>query len=136
MIEVVARTPTAEEYRSIREAVGWKVPRPDDCDRALGSTIDAAVAERGGEAVGMGRTVGDGVFYSFVVDLVVRPEHQGLGLGSRLLAVLVQAAALRSTTGLLQLVAEGHLGRFYERNGFSRDSFGLYSMRLRPAFAG
>jgi GNAT superfamily N-acetyltransferase len=136
MIEVVARIPTAEEYRTLREAVGWKVPRPDDCDRALSSTIDAAVAERDGETVAMGRTVGDGVFYSFVVDLVVRPEHKGLGLGSQLLAALAQSAALRSTTGLVQLVAEDHLGRFYERNGFHRNKDGLYSMRLKPAAAG
>jgi hypothetical protein len=37
---------------------------------------------------------------------------------------------------LVQLVAEDHLGRFYERNGFHRNKDGLYSMRLKPAAAG
>ncbi len=133
MIEVVARIPTVEEYSTLRASVGWKVAGAEDCATALDATVAGAVVEVEGETIAMGRTVGDEVFYTFVVDLVVRPDHQRLGLGSQLLVALTRATALRSATGLLQLVADEGLGRFYERNGFRRGDDGLYSMRLSAA---
>ena len=136
MIEVISRTPTAAEYAALRESVGWKVPQLDDCTAALDATVDGVVAELAGEVVAMGRIVGDGLFYSFIVDLVVRPEHQGAGMGSQLLGALLRATALRSTTGLVQLVAEERLGSFYERNGFRRVDDGLYSRCLTESAAG
>lgn len=132
MIEIVERTPTAQEYAVLRGAVGWKVPAPDQCETALHATVAGVVAHVGGEPVAMGRIVGDGVFYSFVVDLVVRPDHQRGGIGSRVLAALERATAARSTTGLIQLVADEALLPFYERNGFERGDDRLCSKRLAP----
>jgi GNAT superfamily N-acetyltransferase len=132
MIEIVERTPTTQEYAALRGAVGWKVPPPDQCETALHATVAGVVAHVGGETVAMGRLVGDGVFYSFVVDLVVRPDHQRGGIGSRVLAALERTTAARSTTGLIQLVADEPLLPFYERNGFERGDDDLYSKRLAP----
>ena len=57
---------------------------------------------------------GDGTFYLFVVDLVVRPEHQGRGIGSLLLNALEERASQIAATGTIQLVADSVVVPFYE----------------------
>ncbi len=130
MSVLLDRLPTTAEYLALRESVGWKVPAVEDAAPALERSIAGVVAETSGEVVAMGRTVGDGALYTFVVDLVVHPSHQGAGLGSELLAYLERMTRARSVTGLVQLVADGRLGPFYERSGYLRSGDTLLVKRL------
>ena len=47
------------------------------------------VIEHGGKAIGMGRVIGDGGTAFQITDIAVLPEHQGKGLGKRIMAALV-----------------------------------------------
>lgn len=109
------------EYLELRRSVGWKVPESADAARALQRSITSLCAvDDDDRVVGMGRLVGDGAFYLFVVDLVVAEEHQRLGVGSRLLAGLEAEAARTSATGVLALIADLDVAPFYERHGYRR----------------
>lgn len=90
-----------------------------------------AVDDRG--IVGTGRVVGDGAFYLFVVDLIVHPEQQHHGIGSRLLAGLEAEATRISATGTLALVADLDVVPFYERQGYQRAASALLTKPLTPA---
>ena len=41
-----------------------------------------------GDTIGMGRIIGDGGCFFRVVDIAVLPEHQGKGLGKRIMKAL------------------------------------------------
>lgn len=127
------RLPSVVEYLELRRSVGWKVPAAADAERALGQTIAALCAVEDARVLGMGRLVGDGAFYLFVVDLLVRPEHQHRGIGSRLLSGLEAEATRISATGSLALVAEQDVVAFYERHGFERAPGSLLTKNLEPA---
>ena len=89
---VTQRVATPDEHRALSESVGWADSFWwDSMPAALaGSTCGAVVHDDAGSLVGMGRVVGDGAFYFYVQDVVVHPDHQGRGLGRRLVDSLVE----------------------------------------------
>jgi len=129
-MDIERRVPSVDEYLTLREAVGWKVPTDEAAVLALTSTSVGAVAVDDGVAVGMGRVVGDLAFYSFVVDLVVAPAVQGQGFGRRLLRDLEDQVADRSTTGHIALVADDSAAGFYVTLGYERATSNLMQRSL------
>lgn len=127
---IVDRVPSVSEYLALRRAVGWRVPDEVDVERALLQTTSVVLAEHEDELVGMGRLVGDGTFYLFVVDLVVRPEHQGRGIGSQLLTALEERASEIAANGTIQLVADSVVGSFYEKRNYVLSTSTLLVKRL------
>lgn len=131
-----ARLPTVDEYRSICTAVGWQdvmnfAAAPD----ALARSLHAVVAEHHGTAVGMGRLVGDGAIYFYVQDVAVLPEHQGFGVGRRIVAELVAWARRHAPDrAFLGLFAAAGTDAFYRRHGFERhdELEGLFQVVRRP----
>ncbi len=73
-------------------------------------------AWRGQELVGFGRASSDGVFRAVLWDVVVAGEHQGQGLGRRLVAELLAAPAI-ARAERVYLMTTNSAG-FYTRLGF------------------
>ena len=70
--------------------------------------------------IAMGRLVGDG-FYYLIVDVVVRPEYQGHGIGSSIIDKLlayVEAETPEGGCSSVQLIAEKGKEDFYLKKGF------------------
>jgi GNAT superfamily N-acetyltransferase len=116
------RAPTVGELRALHRAVDWQA-LPDDDDAVadgLAGSQFAAVVTQHGETVACVRLVGDGGIYYYIQDLIVRPEHQGAGLGDALMEevwrYLGEHARLSAFVGLM--TADGKAG-FYERWGFA-----------------
>ena len=74
-------------------------------------------AWQGPQLVGFGRASSDGVFRAVLWDVVVAGEHQGLGLGRRLVAELLDCPAV-SKAERVYLMTTNSAG-FYGRLGFS-----------------
>ena len=134
---LVERVPTLEEYRAICVAVGWgEVINFEAARTALPNSRYSVVAVHAGQAVGMGRIVGDGAIFFYVQDVAVLPEHQGKGIGSRIMAQLMAYlkahAPEKAFIGLF--AAEGTLP-FYERYGFRLypDLTGIFQVILPDA---
>lgn len=130
MTVIELRRPTVEEYVDLRRSVGWRVPEVGDVDRALEATTFSAIATEEAQVVGLGRVVGDGAFYNFVVDLIVRPEAQGRGVGRMLLSKLEGEVANGSSSGVLQLVADEDVTPFYVSGGYTRPASNLLLKRF------
>lgn len=132
---IVPRMPTAREHRAIAEAVGWSHAFAwDTLPQSLANSRLGAVALVGGEAVGMGRVVGDGVIYWYIQDLAVLPTHQGQGIGHALLATLLDGIAhLAPTHAFVGLFATPDGMPLYERFGFTPgDMQGMFRV-VEPA---
>ena len=113
------RNPTVEEYCRLRAGAGLS-PRNETIVRAaLPNTLFSVVIERNGEAVGMGRVVGDGGTVFQVADIAVLREHQKRGLGKRILNAI--DVWLRQNAGpgaFINLFADRGVAPLYARYGF------------------
>lgn len=68
----------------------------------------------------MGRLIGDGIYY-LIADVVVRPEYQGQGIGSKIIDMLLSYVEEHTPSGgraSVQLIAEKGKEAFYEIKGF------------------
>jgi ribosomal protein S18 acetylase RimI-like enzyme len=67
----------------------------------------------------MGRVVGDGALFFQIVDVAVEPEHQGQGLGKKILEALMTELRQRvPAEAYVSLIADGEAHRLYEQFGF------------------
>jgi GNAT superfamily N-acetyltransferase len=114
------RPPDPQDYLDLFETTGWNQRYQADLpalSRALDGSWYVVSAYDGHRLVGMGRVVSDGALYAMIYDLIVRPSHQGRGIGSTILRKLVekcQAAGVRE----IQLFAAKGTIPFYNKRGF------------------
>lgn len=133
--------PSPAEYVALRDAAGMGGRTEAAAERGLPNGVYAVTIreeceedatdgddDSTGELVGMGRLVGDdGCFYQ-LVDVAVHPDHQGRGLGSRVVSALLDYLREHApASSYVSLVAD--VDDFYERFGFedtAPDSKGMY----------
>lgn len=109
-----------EEYCRLRESVGWINFSKTQAERSLKSSLYTVTAEKGNQVVGMGRLIGDGIYY-MIVDVVVQPDYQQMGIGSKILDMLMEYVDRQTPVGghsSIQLIAEKGKEAFYETKGF------------------
>lgn len=101
-------------------AVGWTnyTQRPELLRRAFAGSLCTLCAYDGGHIAGIVRAVGDGASVLCVQDLLVLPEYQRRGLGSRLLRELLARYPDVYQTMLLTDDTPEHAA-FYEHAGFT-----------------
>ena len=134
--EYRAELPTAEEFERLFRSSGWTEALDVAADR-LAATLPhawyAICARRGGQVVGTGLVLSDGVLHALIVDVIVMPEVRGHGIGTEIMQRLV---ARCQEAGVLQVQLFSARGKrdFYERLGFVArpdDGPGMELGRLR-----
>ena len=109
------------EYNSLRRAVGWKEIPCEQAEKALSASVYTVKAVCGERTVGMGRLIGDGLYY-LIADVVTAPGHQRQGIGGRIIDMLLEFAVKSVPAGgsaAVQLIAEKGKEPFYIAKGFS-----------------
>ena len=110
--------PSVEDYRRLREAAGLSPRSAAAAESGLPKTTVGVVVRRGARAVGMGRVIGDGLFYQ-VVDIAIEPEHQGQGLGKAIMATLMgELRRVAVAEAYVSLIADGNANELYAQYGF------------------
>jgi len=118
--EVREGVPSVDEYRHLRGASGLGAKSVEASALGLPNTWFGVLVASGGETVGMGRIIGDGGCFFQVVDICVLPEHQGRGLGKRVMAALTAEMEARMPEGAyVSLIADGEARRLYAQYGFA-----------------
>lgn len=119
--EYIERVPTATEYLALRQSVGWHGLPVTATETGLTHSLYAVCAQQGSEVVGCGRIVGDGGIYFYIQDLVIRPEYQRRGLGTRMMKKIMGYIEHHAQGGaFIGLMAAPGLEDFYARFGFTR----------------
>jgi len=80
--------------------------------------------------IGFGRVIADGVHHALIVDLIIEPDYQGKGFGSKLLDKLVNKCK-ESRIRDIQLFAAQDKYAFYEKFGFEKRPLSAPGMQLR-----
>jgi GNAT superfamily N-acetyltransferase len=122
--------PTVDRFLELRDAAAMAERSRAAVERGLPNSRDAVpvVDEATEETVGMARVVGDGGSVFHICDMVVHPDHQEKGLGSRMMDALMDW--IDETTppkAYVNLMAD--VDGFYEQWGFERTapaSKGMY----------
>ncbi len=128
--------PAIETYRRLRGATGLGAKSVEGAAIGLPNTWFGVLVEHGGETVGMGRIIGDGGCHFQIVDMCVLPEHQGRGLGKRIMAALTAELERRAPDGsYVSLIADGEARRLYAQYGFAETapvSVGMARLFRKP----
>ena len=112
--------PATETYLRLRPAAGLSAKSAEAAEAGLPNTWHGAVVLHGDEPVGMGRVIGDGGCFFQIVDICVVPEHQGRGLGKRIMAELLGELDRRAPSGAyVSLIADGDARFLYQKFGFT-----------------
>ena len=109
-----------EDYCRLRQSVGWTNFSKTQTEKSLERSLYTVVADNDGQAVGMGRLIGD-VMYYMIVDIVVLPTYQKMGIGSTILNMIVDYVNRETPVGgrsSIQLISEKGKEKFYEKRGF------------------
>ncbi len=67
-----------EDYCELRESVGWLLFSKQQIKKALINSLYTVIAVKDSQTVGMGRLIGDGMYYT-IVDIVLQPNYQKQG---------------------------------------------------------
>ena len=109
-----------EDYCRLRESVEWLNFSKVQTEKSLNNSLYTVVAVKDNQAVGMGRLIGDGMYY-IIVDVVVQPAYQKMGIGSKIVDMIIEYVEKETPSGgrsSIQLIAEKGKETFYEKRGF------------------
>ncbi len=84
-IELRKRNPALNEYKSLRNSIGWWDTDSDETYKALNNSLFSVVALENNEVVGIARVIGDGGLYFYIQDLIVNHDYQNNGVGKALM---------------------------------------------------
>jgi len=126
--------PSVETYRHLRQASGLSAKTVEAACRGLPNSLFAVQILCAGQTVAMGRVIGDGGTFYQVVDIAVLPEHQGRGLGKKVMSE-IQGYMEREVpaSAYVSLLADGEAYRLYQQYGFALTAPASVGMALKKA---
>ena len=118
-IQLVDSFPDAATYRRLRVEAGLSPKTQEAAERGLANTLYGVSLVKAGNVIGMGRVIGDNGTVFVIVDIAVRPDHQGQGQGRRIMAALdAWLRANAPASAYVMLIADGEARHLYSRFGF------------------
>lgn len=120
MMEYIENSLTYDDYVTLRSSVGWSNFSEEQAMKCVENSLYDIIAVKDNCTIGMGRLIGDGVYY-MIVDIVVKPDCQGKGVGSGILDMLLNYVDRNTPSGgrsSVQLIAEKGKEDFYIKKGF------------------
>jgi ribosomal protein S18 acetylase RimI-like enzyme len=125
--------PDIQKYWDLFQTTGWNSEynfSPQDLNKAIQNSWYSISVYHGFILIGFGRIISDGIHHALIVDLIIHPDYQGKGLGSRLLEKLVQKCKEQNVRDI-QLFAAKDKFEFYEKFGFERRPLNAPGMQLK-----
>ena len=120
-----------DDVMALYRSAWWSADRsPEDVRRLLAGPHPVfAVAEReSGRLVAFARALTDGVYKAMVFDVIVHPDHQGAGLGQRIMEDLLAHPDIARARHV-ELYCLPEIEPFYARWGFTGEIGGVRLVR-------
>lgn len=131
--QIINTSPTPEQYCKLRQATGLGEKTLAAAQIALPNTWFGIQVIYEGNVIGMGRIIGDGGCFFQIVDIAALPEHQGNGLGKKIMAALMDYFDKHApSSAYISLIADGPAKNLYTKFGFKPTapaSVGMYRMK-------
>ncbi|MCL1997976.1 MAG: GNAT family N-acetyltransferase [Turicibacter sp.] len=126
-----AEIPNEEELFELYEKLGFNdflQLSASQLYRAMQQSFASVYVYAGGQLVGTGRCVSDGVISAYLCGLGVLAEHRGNGVGSEIIRQLV--VRCRENGLHIQLFCGENLVGYYEKLGFREFAVGMQFKNL------
>ena len=113
-------TLTLKEYKELIDLLGWKKAS----DRLIEISLKNSMTEKyviDDEIIGMARLVTDGGYAGLIMDVIVKPNYQSQGIGTKMIDRLLERVKENLENGeevMLQLLAAPGKVDFYKKFGF------------------
>lgn len=116
---ILHEAPDPQEYIGLRLEGGISGKSKEAATIGLKNSLFAVSIYDQGVLIGMGRIIGDGGAFFQVVDIVVKPNYQGKGLGKAVMRELMDYLDNHTYSGsYVSLIADDPANKLYEQFGF------------------
>lgn len=113
--------PDVQQYLNLRSLVGWHILSIPRANNSLDNSLFIIHVVKNNELIAFGRVVGDGYMYFYIQDIIVHPDYQRKGIGTKIMEnimIFLEISAPKKCGAFIGLmIANGLLG-FYSRFGF------------------
>lgn len=132
-ISYIGRSVMPQEFMHIREELGLPAISFPVAARALRDDLFNVIVLLDGETpVACGRVIGDGALTFFVQDVLVVPQMQRRGIGSKVVEIMLgQLATMAAPGAFVGLIAAPGTDAFFARHGFAARPADAPAMQLR-----
>lgn len=132
-ISFIETLPDIEDYWDLFQTTGWndeyKLTKLDIANAIKNSWYAVSIFDSN-RLVGFGRVICDGIHHALIVDIIVHPDYQNIGLGSELLNRIVTKCKNQQIRDI-QLFAADNRCSFYEKFGFEKRPLNAPGMQLK-----
>jgi ribosomal protein S18 acetylase RimI-like enzyme len=112
-------------------AAFWaKDRRPEDLAVAIANSDPVITVWDGARLIGFGRATSDGIYRATIWDVIIHPDYQGAGLGSKLVETVLSHPKLSRVERTYLMTT--HQQRFYERIGFKQNTSTTMVLHNQP----
>jgi GNAT superfamily N-acetyltransferase len=104
------------QVENLRVEIGWD-RMEGHYDRILARAYTHLTVIDDGNLIAFLDVISDGIADAFLVDLMVHPDYQGIGIGHALITQAIEALRAEGIRAI-QVIFEPHLESFYRKCGF------------------
>lgn len=105
------------EMTDIFQLVNWGTREPEEIEKSFKKSSITCFVKKENKIIGFGRTVDDGKYYALLVDIVIKPEYQGKGIGKRIVNELKNRL---EGYNFITLTAAPNKEGFYQKLGWKK----------------
>lgn len=112
--------PDKKAFYDLYETTGWNRKygfTEEDLHKAVSNSYFICCAYSGSQLIGFGRLISDGIYQSFIGDMIVHPAYQKNGIGSQILTILIEKCQTEGMKWVQLTSAQGKMD-FYKKFGF------------------
>ncbi len=119
-IELIESTPTKDDFIILHQTTGWNAKglyTYDQLYSAICNSWYSVSIYHDRSLIGFGRIISDGIYQTLICDVMVHPEYQTQGIGTKIMNALLKKCDKEGIKWVQLFCAKGKQD-FYKKLGF------------------
>ena len=130
------KLPKQEVYFQLFEATGWNKDyklTSEELYQSIQKSSYCISAYNNEKLVGFGRMLSDGIAHAVIFDVIILPEFQRSGIGSKIMEKLLEECRGNKIRDIQLFCADGNI-EFYKKFGFKARPENCPGMEIRDQY--